>query len=394
MNREHRIAIAGAGILGISVGIALLSRNPRLEVVVLEKESGLGWHASGRNSGVLHAGFYYSPDSLKARFCKEGNARLLHYINKYEVPYKNVGKVVIAKSDAESAVLEKLYKRGISNNVQLEVLNKSELTKIEPLAKSDRDFLWSPTTGISDPQLVLKALATEFEALGGKIEFNSAITFDNKLKVNGLPYNCDHLINSAGVHSLKLAQQMGFGSKYRVMPFLGTYRKINQINLPLQRLVYPVPHPINPFLGVHFTLTIKGEVKIGPTAIPILGKEQYEVLSKFTSQDLISFVENVYAIARGDKHKLTSIAFSEYPNLLEKTLVRRASLLVPSARKINGWEKKQPGIRAQLLNKSSGELVQDFIFEGDEKSTHILNAVSPGWTAAIPFADYIVSKII
>jgi len=394
LSQKNKIAIAGGGILGVSVGIALLSKDPKLEVVVLEKESGLGWHASGRNSGVLHAGFYYSPDSLKAKFCKEGNAHLLHYIRKYDVPYKNVGKVVIAKSDSESVILEELYKRGISNGVELEILNKSELKKIEPLAKSSRDFLWSPTTGISDPQLVLKALVTEFDALGGKIEFNSAITFNKNLEVNGVPYNCDHLINSAGVHSLELAQHMGFGSKYRVMPFLGTYRKIDQTDLPLQRLVYPVPHPVNPFLGVHFTLTIKGEVKIGPTAIPIFGKEQYEVFSKFTNKDLILFLENLYAIARGNKHKLTSIAISEYPNLIEKTLVRRASLLVPSAKNINGWEKKQPGIRAQLLDKNSGELVQDFIYEGDDKSTHILNAVSPGWTAALPFADYIVSKII
>lgn len=209
MSQKSKVAIAGGGILGISVGIALLSKDPNLDVVVLEKESRLGRHASGRNSGVLHAGFYYSPDSLKAKFCKEGNARLLHYIRKYEVPYKNVGKVVIAKTDAESVTLEKLYQRGISNSVQLEMLDKSELTRIEPLAKSNRDFLWSPTTGISDPHLVLKAMAAEFEALGGKIEFNSEIKFNKHLEVNGLPYNCDHLINSAGVHSLELAQQNG-----------------------------------------------------------------------------------------------------------------------------------------------------------------------------------------
>ena len=393
MNQKSKIAIAGGGILGISVGISLLSQNPKLNVVVLEKESGLGFHASGRNSGVLHAGFYYSPDSLKAKFCKEGNARLLHYIKKYEVPYKNVGKVVIAKSDSESKILEKLYQRGITNGVTLDILDKSELVKIEPLAKTSRDFLWSPTTGISDPQLMLKALAREFESLGGRIEFNSTITFNEVLQVNGVAFHCDHLINAAGVHSLELAKQMGFGSKYRVMPFLGTYRKVNHDKLPLQRLVYPVPHPVNPFLGVHFTLTIDGQVKIGPTAIPILGKEQYTVSSGFTIKDFRVFTENVYSIARGTKHKLTSIALSEYPNLLERTLVHRASLLVPDANRTKGWEKKQPGIRAQLLNIESGELVQDFIYEGDLKSTHILNAVSPGWTAALPFADFITSKI-
>ena len=394
MNRGEQIVIVGGGILGISVGISLIIKNPRLKVVVYEKEKGLGFHASGRNSGVLHAGFYYSPDSLKAKFCKEGNARLLYYIKKYKVPYKNVGKVVIAKSDAESKALEKLYQRGIANNVTLDILDKSELQRIEPLAMSNRDFLWSPTTGISDPLFLLNSLAKEFEILGGKIEFNSMITFNGVLQINGKACNYDHLINAGGVHSLELAQKMGFGAKFRVMPFLGTYRKVNLEKLPLQRLVYPVPHPVNPFLGVHFTLTIDGKVKIGPTAIPVLGKEQYNLTAGFNWKNFTDFVENVYSITRGNKHKISSIAASEYPNLFESTLLRRASLLVPKASGVDGWEKKRPGIRAQLLDKNSGELVQDFIYEGDKQSTHILNAVSPGWTAALPFADYIVSKII
>jgi L-2-hydroxyglutarate oxidase LhgO len=380
--------------LGISVGISLLSQNPKLNVVVLEKESGLGFHASGRNSGVLHAGFYYSPDSLKAKFCKEGNARLLHYIKKYEVPYKNVGKVVIAKSDSESKILEKLYQRGITNGVTLDILDKSELVKIEPLAKTSRDFLWSPTTGISDPQLMLKALVREFESLGGRIEFNSTITFNEVLQVNGIAFHCDHLINAAGVHSLELAKQMGFGSKYRVMPFLGTYRKVNHDKLPLRRLVYPVPHPVNPFLGVHFTLTIDGQVKIGPTAIPIAGREQYSFTEGWSGSDIAQALKGMKSLVTGDSHDFGAILKSEWPKIIQKLLVKESTELVPSAIGVRDWHRKPPGIRAQLVHLPTGKLEQDFIVTSQSNATHILNAVSPGWTSSIPFGRYVATNTI
>lgn len=387
-----KIVISGGGILGISIGIAILKNNKQIEVELHEKEPRVAEHASGRNSGVLHAGFYYSPESLKAKFCREGNTQLQSYIKKYDVPYARPGKVVLAQSESELAGLVKLYDRGIKNGVDLEMRPARDLARIEPLAATDHDFLWSPTTGVSDPIKVTEALAREFVSLGGSIKLGSEITFRSGLRANGESISADHFINAAGAYSIDLAHAMGFGSEYRVMPFLGTYKQVDQKTLPIRTLIYPVPHPVNPFLGVHFTLTIDNKVKIGPTAIPILGKEQYRLTNGFTFRDIKDFLRNTTAIVRGEKHNLGSIAISEFPNLIEKTLLQRAAKLVPSASSVNRWGKKRPGIRSQLLNVSKGELVQDFVVEGDGRSTHVLNAVSPGWTAAMPFGEY-VAKI-
>jgi len=387
-----KIVISGGGILGISIGIAILKNNKQIEVELHEKEPRVAEHASGRNSGVLHAGFYYSPESLKAKFCREGNTQLQFYINKYDVPYARPGKVVLAQSESELASLVKLYDRGIKNGVDLEMRPARDLARIEPLAASDHDFLWSPTTGVSDPIKVTEALAREFVSLGGSIKLGSEITFRSGLRANGESISADHFINAAGAYSIDLAHAMGVGSEYRVMPFLGTYKQVDQKTLPIRTLIYPVPHPVNPFLGVHFTLTIDNKVKIGPTAIPILGKEQYRLTNGFTLRDIKDFLRNTTSIVRGEKHNLGSIAISEFPNLIEKTLLQRAAKLVPSASSVNRWGKKRPGIRSQLLNVSKGELVQDFVVEGDGRSTHVLNAVSPGWTAAMPFGEY-VAKI-
>lgn len=389
---SQKIVISGGGILGISIGIAILKLDNRNTVEIHEKENHVAEHASGRNSGVLHAGFYYSPESLKAKFCREGNQQLQFYIKKYDVPYARPGKVVLAQSESESAGLAKLYDRGIKNGVELEMRPARELASVEPLATSHHDFLWSPSTGVSDPIKVTEALAKEFVALGGIIQLGSEISYNDELLANGRRLHADHFINAAGAYSIDLAHAMNFGKNYRVMPFLGTYKQVEQKSLPIRTLIYPVPHPVNPFLGVHFTLTIDKKVKIGPTAIPILGKEQYRILDGFNVSDVRDFIRNTTSIIRGEKHNLGSIAISEFPNLIEKTLINRASKLVPTVGSVKNWEKKRPGIRSQLLNVAKGELVQDFVVEGDGQSTHVLNAVSPGWTAAMPFGEY-VAKI-
>jgi len=391
---KARVVIAGGGILGFAIGIALIKKARNLSVTIFEKESHVAEHASGRNSGVLHAGFYYSPESLKARFCRDGNAELRSIVRKYEVPLKETGKVVIAQSQAELTGLEKLYDRGIANGVRLEMVSKKELPKFEPLANSGFDFLWSPTTAVSDPIAVTEALAKEFVQMGGVIEFNSEISFEGKLLNNGIEVPHVHFINSGGAYATDIAQSMGFAKDFRVMPFLGTYRQVPQFRLPITTLIYPVPHPVNPFLGVHLTLTIDGMVKVGPTAIPIFGREQYGFNFDFSAGETVNFIRNTISVSLGKKHRISSVALSEFPNLFEKTVVKKVARLVPSASGVENWKKKRPGIRSQLLNIYNGELVQDFVIESDSKSTHVLNAVSPGWTAALPFGDYVAEKVL
>ena len=390
------VLIIGAGVIGIATGIALLESKPNLKVIIAEKEDALAKHASGRNSGVLHAGFYYSPDSLKAKFCRDGNRALRQLAKKYEIPIREVGKVVVARNADENLRLESLFERGIKNGVELELLDASKLAEYEPLAITHERFLWSPTTAVSDPKLIVDAMRKEFEALGGTIQYNSKVQLVESGKAvidSTSTYSAKHFINAAGAQSDRIARKVGVGTEYAMLPFMGVYRATEESNLPLQRLVYPVPHPINPFLGVHFTLTIDHKVKIGPTAIPIAGREQYSLVEGWSASDIAQALKGMSSLIKGEAHDFGAILKSELPKFLEATLVRESLDLVPTANRVKHWHKKPPGIRAQLVHLSTGRLEQDFVIRITANATHVLNAVSPGWTSALPFGEYISNLI-
>lgn len=392
-NQKTEVLIVGAGIVGLSVGIALLEARPNLKVLIIDKEDAAGQHASGRNSGVLHAGFYYSPDSLKAKFCRDGNLELRKLCRESSIPVQETGKVVVSRSSDEDARLDLLHSRGISNGVELELLDKSELSRFEPLAITYQRFLWSPKTAISDPRAVTRSMVSTFERLGGKLSYGQSAAFQRtKEGIRVENFSADYVINSAGAQSDRLAKKLGLAKDYAMVPFMGVYRAVKSSTLPLKRLVYPVPHPVNPFLGVHFTLTLDGKVKIGPTAIPILGREQYSLFEGWSLADLGQAALATTALIRGEAHNFGEILKSELPKLREKSLVKESASLVPLALKVKGWQKKPPGIRSQLVNVKTGKLEQDFIVENFENSTHILNAVSPGWTSAIPFGRWVAEE--
>ena len=387
------VLIIGAGIVGLSVGIALLQARPSLKILVIDKEDGPGQHASGRNSGVLHAGFYYSPDSLKAKFCREGTAELRRLCIENEIPVLECGKVVVARNAEEDARLDLLFSRGITNGVELELHDAVNLEKHEPLARTHGRYLWSPKTAISDPRAVTTAMVKRFESLGGRISYSSKVQISEssgEVCVKG--FEAKYVINSTGAQSDRLARGLGMAKEYAMVPFMGIYRSVEAKKLPLKKLVYPVPHPINPFLGVHFTLTLDGKVKIGPTAIPILGREQYSLVSGWSLSDIGQALVATIALIRGSAHSFSDILKSELPKLKQSLLVKESATLVPNARQIKEWKKKPPGIRSQLVNIKSGRLEQDFIVENFHNSTHILNAVSPGWTSAIPFGRWVATE--
>ena len=391
------LLIIGAGAIGFSIGIAYLEANPGKKVVVADKEKQIGEHASGRNSGVLHAGFYYSPESLKAKFCREGNAELRKIARKYSIPIRDVGKVVIARNDEENLRLDQLFERGLQNGVELELLDEQSLKQFEPLAKTKSRFLWSPTTAVSDPGLIINALKTEFEHIGGVLALAVKVEL---AEVSGMiyessqTYDAKFIVNAAGAQADRISRRINVGLEYAMLPFMGVYRTISQNKLPLQRLVYPVPHPINPFLGVHFTLTIDGLVKIGPTAIPVFGREQYAFNTGWSISDSFQALKGATALVKGESHNFGAILKSEWPKVVLKQLVRESTELVPSANNVRRWDKKPPGIRAQLVHLPSGKLEQDFVAKKYLNSLHVLNAVSPGWTSSIPFGKWIVDEFV
>ena len=390
------VLIIGGGAMGLATGIALLQSKPNLKVIIAEKEKRLAMHASGRNSGVLHAGFYYSPDSLKARFCRDGNKELRNLAKKYEIPVREVGKVVVARNSDENQRLETLYQRGVANGVELEMLDVSKLSSLEPLAITHERFLWSPTTAVSDSKAIVDAMRNEFKSLSGTIRYHSKIKLTesgDEIIDSSNTFSAKHYINAAGAQSDRIARKVGVGTEYAMLPFMGVYRATDESNLPLRRLVYPVPHPINPFLGVHFTLTIDHKVKIGPTAIPIAGREQYSITSGWSASDVAQSLKGMTSLIKGEAHDFGAILKSELPKFLESTLVRESLDLVPTASRVKHWQKKPPGIRAQLVNLATGKLEQDFHVITSKNATHILNAVSPGWTSALPFGKYISKSI-
>ena len=395
---KYDLAIVGSGIIGISAGIAALESNPRLKVLILDKERIPGAHASGRNSGVLHAGFYYSPESLKARFCKEGNVELKKFARNSNVPINSCGKVVVARNHEEVKRLELLFQRGIANGVQIELLKESKLREFDSSARTVEKFIWSPNTSVVEPKALLSKLLEHYLVLGGKIEFNSRVSLqvdgeEVLVVLNGAFLNATKVINSAGAYSDLLAREIGVGINYAAIPFKGNYRKSGR-STTSKTLVYPVPHPINPFLGVHTTLTPEGFLKIGPTAMIALGRENYRGLSGIEFHELVEILKSVIILAKSSKHDILEILKLEFPLLFARELIREAAQLSTAVSGQAKWERTQSGIRSQLVDVRSGELVQDFVVERYSNSLHFLNLVSPGWTSAFPFTRYFVHEFI
>lgn len=397
VKKEYDQIIIGAGIVGISLGLALLERNPNRKVLIIDKEDKPGVHASGRNSGVLHAGFYYSPDSLKAKFCRLGNLELRQFCKENNLQILETGKVVVCQDKKDVVRLEELYRRGIANQVNIEILDSKDLEKIEPAAQTVDKFIWSPTTAVGNPKVVINKLAEKFTKSGGSFSFNTQVRLiekDNEVLVmtKHETYSAKSIINSAGAYAADLAKQVNIGTEYLCLPFLGAYRKSKLLSVNPKRLVYPVPNPVNPFLGVHTTITLNNEIKIGPTAFPVIGKEQYKLTDGFNLKELAEFFTSTTTLLKSNSVDLLSLAKEEALKLFTKPLLKRIRKLSNSLDSNTDWVKYPSGIRAQIINTKTKAIEMDYIVKSDKNVVHILNAVSPGWTSAIPFARWVVEN--
>lgn len=382
--------------MGLALADSWLARNPADRVVVYDKENTLAAHASGRNSGVLHAGFYYAPDSLKARLTRDGNRLLKEFCHERGVPLRETGKVVVTTSEAQLPALMTLLERGHANGVELELIDEKQLAELEPLARTVDRALWSPNTAVASPAGVVEALADRVRERGGRVVLGNAVTGAGPGWVMSVVEGrvaTGHVINSAGLYADTVAHWFGFGTDYRMLPFKGLYWYGNWAPGRLQRHVYPVPDPRNPFLGVHLTVTVDGRAKIGPTAIPALWREDYGGVGGLRGGELWDVVRSYPRFLTSKHHDVPGLLRAELPKYSRAYLVKQASALVPSVRPSNFTERGKPGVRAQLLHVPSGKLEMDFVVEGDERSTHMLNAVSPAWTSSLAVADHVVAGI-
>jgi L-2-hydroxyglutarate oxidase len=387
--------VIGGGVIGVSIARRLRTLHSDSSVTLIEKEASCGLHASGRNSGVLHAGFYYSPDSLKAKFTREGNAQLTAYCEEKGIPLNRCGKLVVVKDVTELPALDELLKRGKANGIKLEELSEQAAKEIEPRAKTCQRALFSPTTSTVDPNAVLKAMVADAAAEG--VQIKSGVAFVGKtgrtVQTTECQYEAGYVVNAAGLYADQIARQFGFSERYRILPFKGLYLYSDEPPGALRTNIYPVPDLRNPFLGVHFTVTNEGKTKIGPTAIPALWREQYGGVSRFSLAEFIEIAGRGLSLLGNAGFEFRRLAFEEVKKYSRRRMVRLAGELVEGVRleQYSKWGK--PGIRAQLLNIRKRCLEMDFVLEGDDRSMHILNAVSPGFTCSLPFSQYVCDRI-
>jgi len=393
--------VIGAGIVGLSIARELKQRHPDATITVLEKESQLGCHSSGRNSGVLHSGIYYPPESLKARVCVNGAKEMAEFCEQYKLPLRRCGKVLISTRVEDGDQLGLLAERARINGILVEVLDERALRNVEPEARSATGkALLIRSTAVGSPKAVLQALHKEIEQLGVEIIFHAKILSVNvEQRVltleNGTRISYGHAINAAGLHADTIAHKFDRGHRYTLLPFKGLYWKLDpNAGFDIRHLIYPVPDLRVPFLGVHTTTTTDGITYLGPTAVPAFGRENYRGLQGVDASELIrisSLLVKQFAAGRDGFRRL---AWQEGRRYLKPWFTKAAQSVLPRLKSEHLLPTDKVGIRAQMLDKDTGRLVTDFLVERGPHSTHILNAISPAWTSAFPFARYVCDNFI
>ena len=392
MAMECKFLIVGAGIIGLTVARELLLRGHN-NLIILEKEPGPGFHASGRNSGVLHAGIYYSADSLKARFCIEGNRLMKEYCRNKKLPLLETGKVIVAPKESQQAGLHELKKRADRNGAIVRLIGKKELEKLEPYAFTFQDALHSPNTAVIDPHKILIALQQEILDSGkAQIFYDTACKSiqDRSAESSRGEIKFEKLINASGTYADKLAHECNLGMEFRIQPFKGTYLQILSTDL-VNGNIYSVPDLENPFLGIHFCKNVHGQITLGPTAIPALSRENYGMFENLDQETIPILYRDAILLFQNPAFR--NAATAQFRKYSRKVLFEEARTMLPELQ----WEDIQPsskvGIRAQLVHWPTRELVMDFLILKDDRSLHVMNAVSPAFTSSMAFAREIVDQL-
>lgn len=392
--------VVGAGIVGLSIARELKRRNPGRSVMVVEKESMPGRHASGRNSGVLHSGIYYPPDSLKARVCTQGAREMAAFCEEHGLPLKRLGKILVPVEERDAKQLTVLQARAKANGVYVERIDAELLRKMEPEVRSATgEALFVPQTSVGSPIAVLIALAEEVRRIGVQIECGTGpvLVEPDTLRARwaGNTVSYGHLVNAAGLQADLVAHEFGVGKNYTLLPFKGLYWKLNPgSRIRVSHLVYPVPDLRVPFLGVHTTTSVEGVTYLGPTAVPAWGRENYCALEDVTAPEFTRIGTHLFRQFVAGRDGFRRLAWQEGRRYFKPWFADAARALLPRLETSDLLPCDKVGIRAQLLNRVTGRLVNDFVVERGPSSTHVLNAISPAWTSAFPFARFVTDTFI
>ena len=391
----HDFCVIGGGIVGLSVAYNLIQRFPGCSLILLEKEDQLCRHQTGHNSGVIHSGVYYPPDSLKAKLCRAGEKSMKAFCQEHKIKVENCGKLLVATNEDEMVRMDHLAKRAQENSVEYEQLDAYELSKREPnIAGSGALFI--PSTAIVDYKQVAQCLAEKITKSGGEIKLNSRISSITEsaahVEINdqSIIHKARQLIVCAGAQSDRMAKLSGMKPGYRIIPFRGEYFRLkpDKSNL-ISSLIYPIPDPALPFLGIHLTRTIDGNIIVGPNAVLGMAREKYPKGS-IDVRDLMTMVSYPGFWLSLGKHLRSGISEISNSIFLSKYL-KACQKYCPSLEK-NDFTPIEAGIRAQAV-RPDGSFVQDFLIKETARVIHVCNAPSPAATSSLPIGAEIANKV-
>jgi (S)-2-hydroxyglutarate dehydrogenase len=388
------ILIIGAGIIGLTLARELVKAGQG-DILIIEKEPQPGLHASGRNSGVLHAGIYYAPDSLKAGSCLNGNRLMKEYCREQGLALKESGKVIVARSEEELPVLDELFRRATTNGARVEMIDEQQLALMEPNARTVGRALLSHDTAVVDPKAIMKSLGKELEATGRVRILRNCRMTELKGSTTAVTTRGEivfrRVINAAGAYCDRVAALFGVGKQYRLIPFKGLYRLLRpQTPWTVNGSIYPVPDIRNPFLGVHFTRSVGGDVYLGPTAIPAFGRENYGLFSGVDSDAFRIALEDAQLFLVNPQFR--SVALTEPKKYFPSYFFHDAAKLVKQLSPGDIAPSSKVGIRPQLVNWETKQLVMDFMVLADGDSLHVLNPISPAFTSSMDLAQRLVAE--
>ena len=397
------IVIIGGGMVGLSLAHQLIERKLSEKIIIIDKEVSLGKHSSGRNSGVLHAGIYYKPGTLKSKVCVEGSKRLKEWVIKRNLPINNCGKIIVPQKENLDKQIDELALRGTKNGADVDIWDHKQLSKFAPLVRSSTGrALWSPNTSVVKPITIINTLYLELIKKGVEIiNLGSHQKWEVDPEKKSILINKSQklrysfFINCAGLQADRISHLFGLGNDYRLIPFKGLYWQIREnSSINIKSNIYPVPDLNVPFLGVHFTpgAGINSHVSIGPTATPALGRENYKT---FESIEPINSLNNIFLLCK--QYVLNQNGFRKYAQeqlllSLFPLMLKSARELIPSIRANDIESSDKVGIRSQLFNLKTQKLEDDFLYLENSQSLHILNAISPAFTASFALADLIINK--
>ena len=392
--QTYDFIIVGGGIVGVSTALSLIKKHPSKKILLLEKEESFATHQTGHNSGVIHAGVYYEPGSLKAEFCREGLKETIKFCTAHKIPFDQCGKLLVATNVLELERMKKLFERCKANQIDVEMLDQKKLNETEPNIVGIGAILVK-STGIVDYKLITKKMSEQFESLGGEFLLNTEVINlkEDKEKIQVITssetISSEYLICCAGLMADRVAKLLDIKIDFQIIPFRGEYYKLKDKHSNLvKHLIYPIPEPNLPFLGVHLTKMIDGSITVGPNAVLGFKREGYKRLN-FSIRDSIQFL-SFKGFHKVIKKNLKSGLYEMKNSIFKRGYLKEVQKYSPQI-KLKDLQPYPAGIRAQAVLED-GTLVHDFLFAESKRSIHVCNAPSPAATSAIPIGKYITDK--